>query len=98
MNTNLGIQEDITSIQLNSESVRKLIAILREWKTELNITAPFVIGSFISGTTLNIYTTDLKTLFDNIEVMNRYYVKIKSIEGFSNITDLHFDKILPVIV
>ena len=98
MNTNLGIQEDLTSIQLDSKPVKELIAILREWKTELNITFPFVIGGFISGTTLNIYTTDLKTLFDNMEVMNRYYDRIKSIEGFSGITDLHFDKILPVIV
>ena len=65
---------------------------------ELNIEDPFIIGGFIRGTTLTIYTTNLKILFDNIDVMNRYFNRIKSIPAFVGITDLHFDKILPYII
>ena len=85
-------------LSLESDSVKELIKVLEEYKKELNIEDPFIIGGFIRGTTLTIYTTNLKILFDNIDVMNRYFNRIKSIPAFVGITDLHFDKILPYII
>lgn len=92
------LDEVYKGIDLESDSVKELIEVLKEYKKELNLKDPFIIGGFIKGTTLTIYTTDLKILFDNIDVMNRYFNRIKSIPAFAGITDLHFDKILPYII
>lgn len=95
---NEKLEEVCKGIDLESDSVKELIEVLKEYKKELNLKDPFIIGGFIKGTTLTIYTTDLKTLFDNVDVMNRYFNRIKSIPAFVGITDLHFDKILPYII
>lgn len=92
------LDEVYKGIDLESDSVKELIEVLKEYKKELNLKDPFIIGGFIKGTTLTIYTTDLKILFDNVDIMNQYFNRIKSIPAFVGITDLHFDKILPYII